>query len=463
VSKRHADRVADLLKDLRPDSVAADRPQWPLEARMRELATPAVSIAIIDEGEVAFSGGFGFATGRAAASADTLYQAASLSKPVFALGIMRLVQDSRIDLDADVNDYLTSWRVPKCRDWQPRITLRQLLSHTAGTTVDGFQGYPVSGPHPTLRQVLDGDPPANNPPVVVDRLPGYQTRYSGGGTTIAQQVAIDVMGHPLPALLRNLVLDPLAMTSSTFEQPLPKALEPCAAVGHPWNGVPISGGWHVYPEIAAAGLWTTASDMAGLGVHLLRIWRGETSPLGLDREAFEAMLRPQLPGQEVVQPFRGLGWNCSGRDDTFQFGHRGSNEGYLSAITLLPALGKGAVVFLNSNQGAALVGEILGAIGRGYGWPLAQAERTAVPLDAGIEYAGRFRDPAARVFTLTRAKQGLFLHCDAQPPLLLCAASQRDFFSTDLDLAVRLDIGYDRLISALTITHGGEVIVAERE
>ena len=208
----HENRIADLLQDLRPESLCSTHS---LAERMRQLFTPGVSIALIDDFELGWAGGFG--TQRRgeenAVSADTLFQAASISKPVFALAVMRLAKSRKIDLDADVNDYLVSWRVPEHRGWQPRVTLRQLLSHTAGMTEHGFAGYPTSEPWPTLTEVLDGIPPANNLPIVVDLLPGLQARYSGGGMIVAQQVVTDVSGRSMPELMRELVLDPLQMTS----------------------------------------------------------------------------------------------------------------------------------------------------------------------------------------------------------------------------------------------------------
>jgi CubicO group peptidase (beta-lactamase class C family) len=432
---------------------------------MRQTQTPGASLALIHDFDVVWVGGFGVA--RIAEprmiSGDTLFQAASISKPVFALAVMRLAMSRHVDLDVDVNSYLTSWRVPDNRGWQPHVTLRQLLSHTAGMTVEGFVGYPMSGPWPTLSDILAGIPPANNPPVVVDRLPGLQTRYSGGGVTVAHQVIADVIGRPLPELMRELILDPLQMTRSTFEQPLPLWLTSNAAIGHPWNGLPIFDGWNVYPEMAAAGLWTTANDLARLGVELLRILRGDDSVLGLDRATIGEMLRPQLPGQEIGQEFRGLGWRCKGRGDAFRFGHRGANIGYSSSIILLPARGQGAVVLLNSNQGFQLIDEIVQAIARQYSWPLAQLQKsiTLTPLDAAC--VGQYRDTRGLTFTVTAVDGQTFLQFGHQPPLLLKPSSRLEFFADALDLQVRFETAEDGAIAAMTIINAGDSIVARKQ
>ncbi len=233
-------RMSRVLADLRSEPAVPvhETPAKSLESRMAHYRTPGASIAVVDDFDVAWARGFG---GRKIDGADvtahTPFQAGSISKPVFALAVMRLVERGVVDLDADVNQYLTSWQVPANGDWRPRITLRQLLSHTAGTTVHGFPGYPASGPLPALPQVLDGVPPANTAAVIVDTLPGLAFRYSGGGTTIAQLALMDVMKQPFPDLMRELILEPVGMADSTFEQPPSAGVAARAAAAHPWNGM----------------------------------------------------------------------------------------------------------------------------------------------------------------------------------------------------------------------------------
>jgi CubicO group peptidase (beta-lactamase class C family) len=271
------DRIARVTADIRRATALPRRAttSCSLSQRMAAYATPGISIAAIDGGRVVWERGFGVRANRNAdpVEADTLFQAGSISKLVFALGVMCLVDKGEIPLDDDVQQFLTSWRIPSNGDWTPRITLRQLLSHSAGTTIHGFPGYPTSGPWPTLAQVLDGLPPANNVPVVVDLIPGVQFRYSGGGTTIAQVVITDVLGRPFPEIMNELVFRPLKLINSTFAEPLPGHLAIRAATAHPWNGTPLPGRWRVHPEMAAAGLWTTAGDLARIGVDYLNALR----------------------------------------------------------------------------------------------------------------------------------------------------------------------------------------------
>jgi CubicO group peptidase (beta-lactamase class C family) len=227
---------------------------------------------------------------------DTLFQAASISKPVFALAVMRLVQEGQLNLDEDVNTYLTSWRISAIENWQPRITLRQLLSHTAGLTVHGFPGYRSSQRLPNTVQILNGEPPANTSKVEVNLIPGLHLRYSGGGTTIAQQVLVDILKQPFPEIMHELVLAPLGMTNSTYEQPLPSDWSSRTATAHVSSGIPLEGKHHVYPEMAAAGLWTTAADLAKVGVELMRVLRG-LPPTLWSKASIEEMLHPQQPEQ----------------------------------------------------------------------------------------------------------------------------------------------------------------------
>ena len=408
---------------------------------MLELATPGASIALIEDCEVAWAHGFGvLQSGRSdEVTPATLFQAASISKLVFALAVARLAQDKILNLDADVNEYLTTWHIPGNRHWTPCITLRQLLSHTAGTTVHGFPGYPSTGPWPTLAQILDGLPPANTEPVVVSTLPGLQFLYSGGGTTIAQLAVCDLLRRPFPDLMQALVFSPLGMASSSFEQPLPVVLATRAAKGHPWNALPIVGGWHVYPEMAAAGLWTTSEDLARLGVDFLRALRGRGSALGLSAEMAAQMLAVPAPLSEASERSAGLGFFCQGRGPHFRCGHPGTNHGFVAEMTLFPDAGKGAVVMLNSNQGEPLPQEIFAALGREHGWPAEVANDGVASGTAAV--VGRYGHASGKGFEIMETGERLELQFETQPPIAIVPAPGEAFVaqSLDLKLAFRRD------------------------
>lgn len=248
----------------------APEPYSRLAELMRTNHVPAISVAVIHDGRIEWARGFGVTRlGGPPVTANTLFEAGSISKPVTALEVLHLVQIGRLKLDTNVNGYLKSWKVPANRFTRRKaVTLRELLSHTAGVTVHGFAGYEAGQPLPTLPEVLNGTPPANSPPIQVDQVPGAAWRYSGGGYVIVEQLLEDVTGEPFSKLLRRGVLEPLGMSHSTFDQPLPDALRSDVAIPCHADGTPIAGGPHVYPEQSAAGLWTTPSDLARFALSI---------------------------------------------------------------------------------------------------------------------------------------------------------------------------------------------------
>lgn len=262
-----------------------------LADRMAYRQTPGVSIAVVNGFELEWACGFGVREkGKPEpVTPATLFQAGSISKPIFALAAMRLVEEGKLGLDDDVNQRLTSWKIPATGGWQPRVTLRQILSHSAGLTVHGFPGYGVEERIPTVVEVLDGRPPANTARVEVNILPGVQFRYAGGGTTVAQQLVTDVLARPFPRILRELVLDPLGMKDSTYEQPLPPDRAAAAAAAHPWKSRPLAGRWHIYP---LAGF---LSGDAGDG-HDRAVRHG--FPGRRVRDPVEARAQGRAPGRE---------------------------------------------------------------------------------------------------------------------------------------------------------------------
>ena len=385
-------RVARVLQGLRPRIEIAGRPvRWTIEERMAHHGVPGVSIAVIDGGRIAWARGFGV---REAGQADpvtpsTLFQAGSISKPLTATAMLRLVEQGAVDLDTDVNRYLTSWRVPETPlTATEKVTLRRIASHNAGLTVHGFRGYASGEPVPTVAQVLDGESPANNAPIVVDAVPGSVWQYSGGGYTVMQQLLSDVTGEPFPELMRRLVLEPVGMDRSAFVQPLPPPLAGGAARGHADGGV-VPGGWHVLPELAAAGLWTTPTDLATWAVDIADAYLGRPSPL-LTKDMARQMLTP------MHENF-GLGLSVRGTGRAFSFNHTGANVGFRAMLGVFPEAGVGMVIMTNGENGGALAGEIVRALAAEYEWPaLAPETVTAAALDEA-EAAGLVGNYTLRV------------------------------------------------------------------
>ena len=371
-------RISRVMGGLRPLVEVVGRPpvQWQLAERMAHYNVPGISIAVIHGGKLAWARGVGVKQVGTSDSVTptTLFQAASISKPVTATGMVRLVERGTLDLDADVNSYLKSWKVPENRfTATEKVTLRRIVSHTAGLTVHGFPGYEPSAPTPTVVQVLDGAKPANTAAVRVDTTPGAISRYSGGGTTVMQQLLIDVTGKQFAPLIEELVLAPAGMSHSTFEQPLPVSRTTEASRAHDRKGAMVHGGWHVYPERAAAGLWTTPSDLTSWALAITAARAGRSSDL-LSHATVARMLTPVKDGI-------GLGPFVGGEGRNFHFGHGGANEGFHSDLVMYPELGVGAAVMTNGDGGPQLIREVMRALAAEYEWPDYAAKRvTTVAL-----------------------------------------------------------------------------------
>ncbi|UCF40697.1 MAG: beta-lactamase family protein [Gemmatimonadota bacterium] len=335
-----------------------------IEAWMAFYRVPGLSLAVINDFQLDYVEVHGVVSGstREPVTAETRFQAASLSKSVSAVGVVRLAQEGVISLNTDVNDYLTSWQIPD-NEFQSteKVTLRRLLSHTAGMTVHGFRGYRYTESVPTLTQILNGEAPANSAPIVVDFVPGSEWRYSGGGYVVMQQALTDVTATPFPELMRGRVLQPLGMENSTFEQPLPEALRDRASTGHYADGTEVPGQHHVYPEMAAAGLWTTPSDLARLLIELQLSLRGESNTV-LTTENTELLLTGVLSGYA-------LGFFVWANDDERSFGHGGANDGFRCFMVAHRTGGYGVVAMANSDNGVTLIEAVVDLIGRREGWP----------------------------------------------------------------------------------------------
>ena len=460
------ERIARAMNDIQSETAFEGRsgPPRPLTERLAFYHTPGLGLAIIEGFELAWAGGFGQ---REAGSddpitADTLFQAASISKPVMALGVMRLVQDGVLELDRDVNDYLTSWRVPANDGWQPSLTLRQLLSHTAGVTVSGFPGYTTAETVPSLAQVLEGEPPANTPRIEVKILPGLTCRYSGGGSVIAQQVIVDHLGKPFPQLMRELVLEPLGMVDSTFEQPLPAAWASRAATSHPYKGNPLPGRHHVYPEMAAAGLWTTPADLARAGVELMRAVNRQPSAV-LSQETAEAMLQPQHAGSsEGYQP--AIGFFVRGEEESRYFYHSGWNEGFVAHAQFFPATGQGVVLMLNSNEGNDLMFDIGRAIRREFGWPgTLPTQKMAVEAADVERYTGEYATEAGMELRVDAQDGKLRLQTAGQLPVPIYASTELEFFARVVNLTIVFHHDEAGEIAGLTLEQEGQEFEAARQ
>ncbi len=337
--------------------------------RMKDDKVPGVSLAIINNGQVEWAHGYGNITNdqkSAAIDEHTLFQAGSISKPITAFGALILVQQGKVSLDDHVNLYLKRWKVSENEFTKTeKVTLRRLLSHTAGTNVHGFPGYPVQASIPKIVEILEGKKPlVNTDPVRVISKPGTVMKYSGGGTTIVQLLIEDITGEDFDVWMQNNVLKPLGMSESTFTQPLPPSDVLHAAYGH-HHGTVVKGKWHIYPEMAAAGLWTTPKDLAQFIVYIQAALKGERiKPLHPDY--VKAMItRQKIANQEIDM---GLGLFLKNQGEDLEFSHDGQDEGFIASLLGYAFRGQGIVIMMNDDSDWALMKEITNSVANTYHW-----------------------------------------------------------------------------------------------
>lgn len=410
---------------LRQPNGKVKRGAMKLTDQMARYKVPAVSIAVINHGRLAWARAYGLAdiaSGRRA-TPETLFQAASISKTLTAVTALRYVEKGKLSLDENVDRELTSWKMPSNHfTAEHAVTLREILSHSAGLNVHGFAGYRRGTPIPTLEEVLDGKKPANSPAVRVVLEPGTKWMYSGGGYTVLQQMLIDETRKPFPAILRQNVLAPDGTTHSTYRQPLPKKLWADAATGYRASGREVRGKWHVYPEMAAAGLWTTPSDLSRFVISVERAWEGKSTKL-LSRKMAHRLLTRQIDHW-------GLGFEVGGSGRGFWFEHGGANEGFQCYEIGFPATGEGAVIMTNSDYGIALVQEILRGIAVEYHWTAKQPEmRTVISLSPKVlrQYAGRYRIGRAAAIGIELQSGRLEMKIPRLPSVTLYPTSTTEF------------------------------------
>lgn len=330
---------------------------------LERLKVPGLSVAVVHDFRLHWAKGYGVADARSARLVDmaTRFQAASISKPVTALAAMRLVQDKRLDLDADVNAILTSWQVPKAalHAAQP-VTPRSLLSHTSGADDGfGFDGYAPEAPLPTVVQILEGKAPANHGKVAFSHAPYARSKYSGGGLVLLQLALMDLSGQPFEQFMQATVLKPLDMARSGFLPP--PATDRNVALAHDKAGARKDSPWRVYPEMAAASLWTTPSDLARVMLEIQHAVRGPQGRV-LHQQAAREMITPVGVGRYAMGAAvgqRGQGW---------YFSHGGDNWGYRAFMMGHVRKGYGFVIMTNGDNGMALMNQVAERLTNAYDW-----------------------------------------------------------------------------------------------
>ena len=335
---------------------------WNILSRMNHYKIKGVSIAVIHNYKTAWTKGYGWAdeNARIPVSPETRFQAASISKSLNAVGVLRLAQENKLNLQEDIDQYLTAWKFPyDTKSNGKKITTIELLSHTAGLNVHGFEGYPIGTTLPTIVQILNGQPPANSVAIRSMTEPGLRSEYSGGGITISQLIVMDITRIPYAQFMEGEVLIPLGMTGSSYEQPT-RIDSNLLATGYRGNGEPVPGKYHVYPEQAAAGLWTNPTDLSKYIIETQLAYEGKSAKV-LNQTMTHLRLTPNGDAHAALGVFidSALG--------VVYFQHGGANEGFRCQYMGSLQGGDGLVIMVNSDNGA-IIPEIINSISRVYHW-----------------------------------------------------------------------------------------------
>jgi CubicO group peptidase (beta-lactamase class C family) len=366
--------VATRAQTADPLLTAVESPQAPnhggfdgdtMDQLLEHMHVPGVSVAVISDFKIDWAKAWGVTDVKTGAyvRTDTMFQAASISKAVAAMASLKAVQDGKFGLDQDINTILKSWKLPM-GGFPGAVTPRMLMSHTSGLGDGfGFPGYAPGAPRPTALQVLDGVAPSVLGPVRMERAPLTGYKYSGGGVTVQQVALTDTLGKPFATIMQETVLGPLRMANSTYVQPLPTDREIEAAHAHDARGKSLDAPWHVFPEQAAAGLWTTPSDLARFAIEVQRALQGRSDRVLAQRSA-EAMAMPVGVGPYAV------GFLIEKRGEGWYFSHEGSNWGYRAVVLAHRVKGYGVAIMTNGDNGVPLTREIIDRVARAYNWDM---------------------------------------------------------------------------------------------
>ncbi len=369
-----------------------------IEEILQRFSVPGASVAVVNNGAIEWAKGYGtIEVDGAAVNEETLFLAGQMSQAIATVGALKLVENGSLELDADVNDYLTSWRVPDNEFTEnSRVTLRGILTHTSGLSIPYFLGYLPGEPIPTRTQILDGLTPATNEPIRVLAEPGSGQHYSVGGYVVLQQLIEDVTNQTYSSFVDSVVLDPIGMVRSNHQQPLPDDLSSNAARGYEPTNEQVLGRWRIYPEHAAAGMWSTPTDLAKLIVEL------QQTCAGLSARTLSQELSCEMVSRQFEN--RGLGFEAGGDGDWRFFRLEGHGNNYLTDMFAYVTQGMGAVVMTNSSHGEGVKAHILRAIASEYGWPDLLPETVDVVLlsearlnEIAGTYSFRGRDRVLRV------------------------------------------------------------------
>ena len=405
---------------------------WNIKNRMSHYNVSGVSIAVIDNFEVVWAKGYGVADAKKKnpVTTSTLFQAASISKTVNAVAVLQLMEQQKINLNEDINTYLKSWKFPYTEKSNgKKITTKHLLSHTAGLSTSGFDGYMKAKKVPNLTQILDGKKTNDSEAVRSISEPGLAFQYSGGGILITQQMIEDISKSSYESYISNNILQPLGMNNSLYA--LNKNLkQKDLASGHWWNGKRLKNKYNIYPELAAAGLWTTPTDLAKFVIALQKSLSEEQEAL-ISKPTAELMFTPVLDNHITA-----LGTFIRDKKGTLYFDHSGSNEGFTCHYYGSMEDGKGVIVMTNAER-YELIPEIINSVASVYEWKNFHNPnpRTIVEVsEADLKpLVGTYEFESGNKLTIGNDKDILFILNNENNQLDLYPESNRSFFFRQMD------------------------------
>lgn len=446
--KEVLDKIKQVESNLVPWAMAQDSQKFTLEERMVRYKIPGLSIAIIKDYKIEWVKAYGWAdiSEHRAVTTKTLFQAASLSKSLNGVGVLKLVQDKKLDLNADINNYLTTWKFPyDSLSSNKKITTANLLSHTAGLTIHGFKGYAKGDSIPTLSEILDGKRPANSKAVRSMYEPGKKVEYSGGGITIAQLIVTDITKQKYEDFMWSQVLKPMGMTESFFTQPPPPDKQYLLATGYNRYGEEMKEGkFNIYPEKAAAGLWTNPTDLAKYIIETQLSFHGKSGKV-LTPEMTRLRLTPYL---DKINAF-GVFINMKGNEKYFQ--HSGSNEGFGCQYRGSIKYGNGVVVMVNSDN-LGILNEIVNSVAIVYQWDdfYNPAVKKTITLNDDIlnNYVGNYLLDGDSV-SIIKKENGLWLNGPIQSKMYF--TSDLDFYTTEYKADYSFTIDLNGIINGFTV------------
>jgi CubicO group peptidase (beta-lactamase class C family) len=424
---------------------------WNLADRMKKYNINGVSIAVIHNYKIEWARGYGFAnvSENRQVTETTLFQAASISKSLNGVGVLKLVQEKKLDLNTDINKYLVTWKFPYDeKSNNKKITIANLLSHTAGLTIHGFPGYARGEALPLLSQILDGQKPANTEPVRSNDEPGKSVNYSGGGVTISQMIVMDVTKQPYDLYMKENVLDPLGMTSSSYTQPPSADNEKILATGYRADGTEIPGKYHIYPEQAAAGLWTNPVDLSKYIIETQLSYKGESS-LVLTPEMTKLRLTPVMEDAAL-----GTFVNSRVTGSFKYFNHNGGNEGFQCTAIGCRDSGEGVVIMTNSDNGSRIYEEIANSVASVYNWKdyyLPEIKKV-IEVNGPVldKYVGKY-DAEGTTVTITKSENGLLVNVYGDVIWKVYFTSDSDFFIREFRGSLKFKTGSDNKVAGISL------------